>query len=93
MKYYVDGSGNYLGGRDQNPPAESIEVESPPENASQKWNGTKFLPYEKPIIEQIIDLESSVTPRNYLEYVTGNQYSIDKINKVVADIDILRSKL
>ena len=93
MKYYVNDQGKYLGGYDNNPPANSIEVVSPPWNGRQVWDGAKFLPYEKPIIEQIVDLEDSVTPRNYLEYLTGNQYSIDKINQVVADIAILRAKL
>ena len=45
------------------------------------------------IKHEITMLESSVTPRNYREFVMGNQYSIDKINKVEADIAILRAKL
>ena len=38
-------------------------------------------------------LENSVTPRNYREFVMGDQYSIDKINQVDEDIVILRAKL
>lgn len=37
MKFYVDASGNYLGGWDANPPAGGIEVASAPEQADQKW--------------------------------------------------------
>ena len=51
------------------------------------------VPAEKSIQDQIEDLENTVTPRNYREFVMGNQYSIDKINKVEADIAILRAKL
>ncbi len=45
------------------------------------------------IKNEISMLENSVTPRNYREFVMGNQYSIDKINQVEADIAILRAKL
>jgi hypothetical protein len=48
---------------------------------------------EKTIQQQIDELENSVTPRNYREFVLGVQYSIDKINKVDADIELLRAKL
>jgi len=48
---------------------------------------------EKTIQEKINELEKSVTKRNYREFVMGNQYSIDKINQVDADIVILRAKL
>lgn len=43
-KYYVDASGNYLGGFDGNPtpPSGSIEVSAPPPDARQKWNGTSW---------------------------------------------------
>lgn len=50
-------------------------------------------PEPKSIQQQIDDLESSVAPRNYREFVLGNQYSIDKINKVDADIELLRKGL
>ena len=50
-------------------------------------------PVPKSIQEQINELERSVTPRNYRDYVLGDQYAIDKINKVEADIAILRAKL
>jgi len=93
-KYYVDPEGNYLGGWNGKCSVEgAIEVESAPDNAGQKWDGIKFLPFTKPIQEQIDDLENSVTKRNYREFVMGNQYSIDKINQVEADIAILRAKL
>jgi len=94
MKYYIDADNNYIGAFDGvNPPKGSIEVPSPPGDARQKWDGNKFLPFEKSIQDQIDDLENSVTPRNYRDFVLGNQYSIDKINQVEADIAILRVKL
>jgi len=54
---------------------------------------TSPAPEDKSIQQQIDDLENSVTKRNYREFVMGNQYSIDKINQVEADIVILRAKL
>lgn len=45
-KYYVDDQGNYIGGFSGSPPPQgSIEVSTPPDNALQKWDGTKWLPY------------------------------------------------
>jgi hypothetical protein len=39
IKYYVDGSGNYLGGFEgTSPPGGSTEVPSAPQHASQIWN-------------------------------------------------------
>lgn len=43
-QYYVDASGNYLGGFDNGatPPAGSIEVAIPPTDGRQKWNGSSW---------------------------------------------------
>ena len=92
-KYYVDSKGNYLGGWDGKCDVSgAIEVEVPPGNANQKWDGAKYLPFID-VQREIDDLENSITKRNYREFVMGNQYSIDKINQVEADIAILRAKL
>lgn len=56
-------------------------------------NFTSPEPAPKSIQQQIDGLENSVTKRNYREFVMGNQYSIDKINQIDADIAILRTKL
>lgn len=48
--YYVDGSGKYLGGFDgAQPPAGSVEVDNPPANALETWDGSKWVvePSEK----------------------------------------------
>lgn len=37
MKYYVNSEGVYLGGWDENPPEDAIEVPYPPEDARQVW--------------------------------------------------------
>ncbi len=37
VKYYIDDSGRYLGGWDDNPPEGAVEVEAPPEWADQVW--------------------------------------------------------
>jgi hypothetical protein len=44
-KYYVDGSGNYIGGFSEgNPsiPAGAVEVANPPEDASETWSGSSW---------------------------------------------------
>jgi len=93
MKYYVDNKGNYIGGFDSGcDVAGSVEVDTAPDHAGQKWNGTEYLPFID-IQNQIDDLENSVTKRNYREFVMGNKYSIDKINQVEKEIAILRAKL
>ncbi len=39
-KYYIDGSGNYLGGfENAPPPAGAVEVPDAPENAADVWTG------------------------------------------------------
>lgn len=45
-KYFVDSEGNYIGAFSGTIPENGIEVKFPPENAFQKWDGKKWLPYE-----------------------------------------------
>lgn len=40
MKYYVASDGTFLGGWDESPPDNSIEVPYPPEYADQVWSFT-----------------------------------------------------
>jgi len=57
--------------------------------------------YEKTIQQQIDELEGSITERNKREYVKGLKYptderffySVKKIDKVDADIELLRAEL
>lgn len=42
MKYFVDGSGNYLGAFVGYEPEGGIEVDTPPVKASQTWNGAEW---------------------------------------------------
>jgi len=66
----------------------------PSEEDQSKWSGEyeQFIEQQK-IYTQIEDLENSITPRNYREFVLGVKYSIDKINKVDAAIELLRAEL
>jgi hypothetical protein len=48
---------------------------------------------KKSIKQEIITLEQTVTPRNYREFVLGNQNSIDKINSIESQIEALRGQL
>jgi len=43
MRYYIDGAGRYLGGWDQNPPADATEVPTPPADARQLWDGSLWM--------------------------------------------------
>jgi len=52
-----------------------------------------YVEPEKTAQQQMEDLEASITHRNYRGFVSGDQYAIDKISKVDAQIDILRAKL
>lgn len=46
-RYFVDHHGNYLGGfSGAEPPVGSIEVSTAPGDARQKWDGSKWLPYQ-----------------------------------------------
>ena len=46
MKYYRNADGDYLGGWDNNPPVDAIEVPEPPGHARQKWDdvNSNWLP-------------------------------------------------
>jgi len=45
MRYYVDVDNNYLGGWDENPPEDAVEVSHSPDHKRQKWNGVDdYLP-------------------------------------------------
>ena len=71
MKYYIDTENNYLGGWEENPPANSIEVPFPPGSARQKWDGVDnwlsliLTPKEEDEIEIINDstLKALLTKR------------------------------
>lgn len=83
-KYYVDGSGNYLGGFDANPPEGAIEVSSAPDDAKQHWNGSswdptggpqfkiyEFVPgnYENTVLPVNIDFKTGLTRALYQETI------------------------
>lgn len=47
-QYYVDEQGKYLGGFDgAEPPKDSIEIDAPPNDARDTWNGESWVPYQK----------------------------------------------
>lgn len=55
-KYYIDSNNNYLGGWDNNPPSNSVEVPSPPDDARSKWIDDKWsapiIPYAEARVKQ-----------------------------------------
>lgn len=57
-KYYRDAQGNYLGawGNGAIPPADGIEVASPPLEGKAKWNGSSW-DEPKPLREELIQKE------------------------------------
>lgn len=52
-KYYVDGSGVYLGGFSGSEPDGGIEVATPPDYADQLWDGTEWA-YSKAQLKSIL---------------------------------------
>jgi hypothetical protein len=47
-RFYIDSSGAYLGGWDENPPSGAIEVPFPPSDARLVWNGSAWtMPYKQ----------------------------------------------
>ena len=56
-------------------------------------NFTLPNPTVKSIQQQVDDLESSVTTRNILDSLDGDEYAINEVKKVRAEIAILRAKL
>jgi len=93
MKYYIGKDGKYIGSFEgvECEIEGATEVPFPPDHASQKWDGVKYLPYEKSIQDQIDELESSITKRSFREAFLGDQKAIDKIKLVDAQIGALRS--
>ena len=98
-KYYVDSFGCYLGGfAGAQPPAGAIEVNSPPEDARQKWDGLKWLPFYNSLESEIksrlaqIDIDS-VRPLRAIIANTANQHDIDKLSALDEEAVLLREEL
>ena len=70
-KYYIDEAGRYLGGFDgAKPPEGSIEIDAPPTDGRNTWNGTVWVSYEKNLGENLIETESvSVVARKLEEII------------------------
>lgn len=53
-KFYIDASGNYIGGFcGAEPPAGAIEVDSPPEHGWQKYINGAWLPLTDEQLQQL----------------------------------------
>jgi hypothetical protein len=71
-KFFVDISGNYIGGFDgAEPPVGAIEVPTPPEHASQKWEEDAWEPYTpppapKPPEARLNKLEAALKAKGYI---------------------------
>jgi len=89
MKYYKENDEVYAfeldGSQDYLITNEMVEMTEAEVNAHRNP--------EKSIQVQIIELESSVTTRNILGALDGDQYAISKVKQVNSDIVILRAKL
>lgn len=77
QKFYVDESGNYKGSFVDGaiPPDGLIEVDKAPDDARQKWDGEKWLPYDKPreqkIAEALQPTEKTADLARKLEDITA----------------------
>lgn len=59
------------------------------------WYLVGFAP-EKPeptVQEQIEALEAQITPRNLRNAIQGDEYALNKINSIEAEIELLRAKI
>lgn len=86
-KFFVDQSGNYIGGFDGNGvpvPQGAIEVPSAPADARQKWNGTSFDPV--PVI-----VPEAVTRRQAKQalLMTKDAQGVSLLSKVQPAIDAI----
>ncbi|WP_299381654.1 hypothetical protein [uncultured Kiloniella sp.] len=76
-KYYVDNNGVYLGGfAGVEPPEGAVEVQYPPDDARQLWEGGSWgnNPYEAPVITplQFFDLFTETEQLTILAARSGN---------------------
>lgn len=87
MKYYKDSYGVVFAYEEDTTPAEGLteltedEVEAvlnPPEEA-------------KTVTQQILELESQITPRNLRSALMGDKVALDKISDIEAQIATLRA--
>ena len=96
MKYYIDINNNYIGAFSEGNPAipqEAIEVDSPPADARQKWNGLGydevqvFLLDEEPVIYLYVDVHikdknhKSINYKNELD----NGYAFHPVETFIAN--------
>ncbi|RWI06819.1 MAG: hypothetical protein EOQ89_03560 [Mesorhizobium sp.] len=83
-KYFVDTSGKYLGGWDGSaPPEGSIEVPSPPDNASRLWTGSSWA---QPTEAEQRALLPSLTPRQLCMMLPALGMSEATIESTIAAI-------
>lgn len=90
-KYFVDASGNYLGGYDgAEPPLGAIEIPTPPNHGLDRWDGERWIAYQPPVSALIAetdkdmarvaeDLVVALATASRLP-ITLPQEAIDKVN-------------
>lgn len=49
--------------------------------------------YVPTIQDRIFELEAQITPRNLRNAIQGDEYAINKINSIEAEIELLRAKI
>ena len=75
-KFYVDAQGNYLGGFAGSVPDGGIEINSPPQHASQIWSGSSWGPISNPTTISFDDFEARFTTAEW-DDATDFVYQVD----------------
>lgn len=67
------------------------------EIALEAWGYTEeekeYREYQNKILGKILELEGQITPRNLRNAIQGDEYAINKINEIEAEIELLRAQL
>lgn len=100
MIYYKDKQNKVFGFEADGSQNNLVTADMVKINADEVAELTSMPETEKTIQQKIVDLENSITERNKREYVKGLKYptderffySVKKIDKIDADIELLRAE-
>ena len=90
-KYYVDLSGNYLGGFDgSQPPPSAIEIPNPPEHGWDKWINGAWVPNKDRLNNAIKAQLAELDVKRIRPLAEGDSVYLAQLNDQIA---VLRAQL